>query len=184
MTEDRLLIARAVRGEPDALDALAALHRPGVVRTATHVLGDRDLADDVAQDVFLRMQAHLPDFRGDAELSTWLHRITVNRCLDQLRAQHRQPNIPLWDRLDHPALHLDADSPETIERQQVQAAVHKAIARLPPEQRIAVTLRYLRGCSYEEIAEATNTPVGTVASRVYRALRRLGQDAALQEEIT
>jgi RNA polymerase sigma-70 factor (ECF subfamily) len=172
---ERALIDRAIDGEDQALGVLVAAHRPVVVRTAFHLLGDAELAEDVAQEVFLRLPEALPGFRGDAKLSTWLDRVTLNRCRDQLRRRRRRTldvHTPTAASLlateDHPAHALDTE--------RARAAVLAAVDRLPEDQKEAIMLRYVSDLSYADIARVTSTPQGTVASRVFRGLKRLGED--------
>lgn len=177
MTEERALIARAVEGEPAALDRLASLHRPAVLRTARHILGDPEAAEDVAQEALLRLHASLPGFRGDAELSTWLYRVTLNLCRDQLRRRrHLSLDAPGPEARSARGARVSPDPDRRLDRERARAVVRAALERLPEEQREAVTLRYLHDLPYDEIARATGAPPGTVASRVFRALKRLGEE--------
>lgn len=177
LMDEHALIARAVDGEADALNALAAAHRPAVVRTATHVLGDAEAAEDVAQDVLARMGTALAGFRGDAELGTWLYRMTVNRCKDVLR-RRRHLSMDGGDGAGRAArlVSVEPDPGGAVDAERRRRAVRAAIARLPEEQREVVTLRYLSDLSYAEIARVTRLPHGTVATRVFRGLARLGRD--------
>ena len=175
MNEERLLIERAAGGEPEALDALARRHRPIVRRTALAVLGDEDAADDVAQDAMVRLQASLPGFRGEAELGTWLYRVTLNLCQDQLRSSRRRRHVPLESAGSDPELRREEHPDETVDRERARAAVRAALESLPDDQREVLTLRYLADLPYAEIARILATPQGTVASRAFRALIRLGE---------
>lgn len=177
MSTERALIARAVAGEPLALDQLAASHRPAVLRVARHLLGDPAVAEDVTQDVFVRLQLSLPGFRGDAELSTWMYRITLNLCRDHQRKARRSKvdGRDLDTALTH-APRVDDRREEAIDAERRRDIVRAAIDRLPDDQKEVVLLRYLSDLSYADIARITATPQGTVASRVFRALKRLGQD--------
>lgn len=177
MSEDRGLIVRAVEGDREALDALAARHRPTVLRTARHLLGDAELAEDVTQDVFIRLQASLPGFRGDAELGTWLYRVTLNLCRDQFRRRrHRTVDVDDEGATTRPQLRVVEHPDDAVDVERARSAVRAAIDRLPEDQKEAVMLRFLSDLSYREIARITAVPLGTVASRVFRALKRLGED--------
>ena len=170
-------MARAAGGERQALEALATAHRPSVLRTARHILGDPELAEDVTQDVFVRLQVSLPGFRGEAELSTWLYRVTLNRCRDHLRKRPMRTIDVHESRSDNDRqLRVDERPGEAVDTERARSAVREAIDRLPEEQKKAVMLRYISDLSYAEIARITSTPQGTVASRVFRALKRLGED--------
>lgn len=175
MTQERALIVRAVAGEPEAQNQLASIHRPVVLRTARHILGDDALAEDVTQDVFMRLQSALPGFRGESELGTWLYRVTLNRCRDQLR-RRRHVALDAAGAAPPRELRVETDPLHIIDTQRIREAVRSAIDRLPPDQKEAVVLRYLSDLSYAEIARTTSTPQGTVASRVFRALKALGAD--------
>lgn len=182
MNDERALIVRAVGGERLALDQLASAHRPTVLRIARHILGDPAMAEDATQDVFVRLQLALPGFRGDAELGTWLYRITLNICRDHLRRQRsRKWAAPSRSddetgETERVASGLDPDPAASLDAERARRFVRAAIARLPDDQREAVLLRYVSDLSYAEIAQITSTPPGTVASRIYRALRKLGED--------
>lgn len=177
MSDERALIDLAAGGAPEAFDALVARHRPDVLRTARLLLGDAAAAEDVAQEVFLRMHASLPGFRGDAELSSWLYRVTLNLGRDQLRRLRlRRHDVDLAGAEGAEALRVDATAERAVDVGRAREAVRAALGRLPADQREALTLRYVEGLSYAEIARITGAPLGTIASRVFRALERLGRD--------
>ena len=177
MNDERALIARAAAGERDALHALATAHRPTVLRTASHILGDSEMAEDVTQDVFIRLQSSLPGFRGEAELSTWLYRVTLNLCRDYLKKRRfRTVEVGEARPTEGSPLRVVEHPDERVDAERTRTAVRAAIDRLPDDQREAVMLRYISDLSYAEIARITATPLGTVASRVFRALKRLGSD--------
>jgi len=177
VNDERTLVARAQRGDTVALEELARAHRPVVLRVARHVLGDATLAEDVAQDALMRLQLSLPGFRGEAELGTWLYRITLNLCRNQMRKRR-------VDQLDDQALHVaesgrvtTADSTDrSIDRDRARQAVRAAIDRLPDDQKEVVVLRFMSDLSYADIARITASPPGTISSRLFRALKRLGRE--------
>ncbi len=177
MSQERALIQSAIQGDVSALESLIVRHRPAVLRIARHLLGDAETAEDVAQDAMLRLQSSLPGFRGDAELGTWLYRVTLNLCRDRQRSRRaRAEHIPVTEAVDAPALRTESDSEARVDGERVRAAVRQAIERLPTDQKEVVMLRYIADLSYAEIARITGAPHGTVASRVFRALKRLGED--------
>ncbi|TBR08385.1 MAG: RNA polymerase sigma factor RpoE, partial [Lysobacter sp.] len=130
---------------------------------------------DVAQEVFMRAYRALGNFRGDAQFSTWLHRIAVNTAKNHLVAQNRRPPAGDIDVMDAEQFDMslrlrDNDTPEhELIRQEVEATVMDAVAKLPDELRDAITLREVEGLSYEEIAARMGCPIGTVRSRIFRA---------------
>ena len=177
MSEERALIARAVGGEAEAWDALVSRHRPTVLRTARHLLGDAEAAEDATQDVFVRVYGSLSRFRGDADLGTWLYRVTLNECRDKLRRVRRQAEEVDIDRqAARPELSVEPRPDESLDRRRARDAVRAAIDRLPAEQRDAVLMRFMDDLPYDEIARISGVPHGTVASRVFRGLERIGRD--------
>jgi len=179
VTQERDLVARAARGEREAFETLAAERRASILRMAGHLLGDDALAEDVAQEVLVRMHASLPGFRGDADLGTWLYRVTLNLCRDQARRTSRwRDTVDLGGAdADPPSGLREEPTPDrTVDLERAGSAVRAAIDRLPSEQKEAVLLRYMDDLPYDEIARITGAPAGTVASRVFRALERLGRE--------
>lgn len=177
MINDRTLLSRAAKGESAAFAALAARYRPEVLRTARSVLADTAAAEDVTQETLLRLHTALPGFRGDAELGTWLYRITLNLCRDHMRrVRRRTREIDVHDATAEVGLRIEPDADASLDAERARIAVRAAIARLPAEMREVVELRFIEDLTYAEIALRTGTPQGTVASRVFRALERLGRD--------
>ncbi len=130
---------------------------------------DRNRAEDLAQDVFLRIYRGLPYFRGESRLSTWIYRIVANVCAQE---QTRRPApASLDDDRQQPAL------PAAVDRQfsdlELRERLEKAIARLPANQRLLVAAHYLEGVQYQDLAEALNLPMGTVKTHLYRAKQQL-----------
>lgn len=172
----RELIERAVLGEPGAMDQLAAEYRPVARRTALGILGDPDAAEDVAQEAMIRLHSSLPGFRGDADLGTWLHRVTLNLSYDHLRRlRRRRTDVPITEARTTPDP-VSVDPHRSVDGERAREALRVAIDSLPDGLRETLVLRFVSDLSYAEIARVTGTPEGTVASRIYRALRRLGSD--------
>jgi RNA polymerase sigma-70 factor, ECF subfamily len=162
------LLARLRAGDDAAFEALVATYQHRVFAIALRMLGSRAEAEDAAQEVFLRVHRSIRGFRGDAKLSTWLHAITSRLCLSRLGTGARRHRHDDDDALQHlPA--GDPDAAARLERRELEAALRDAIAELPPERRIVVTLRDVEGLAYEEIAEALGLELGTVRSRLHRA---------------
>ncbi|MGE0438915.1 MAG: RNA polymerase sigma factor [Gemmatimonadales bacterium] len=175
MSNDRALVDRAVGGDAGALESLVVEHRRTALRIATAILGDADLAEDVAQDVMLRMTAALPGFIEGGDLDGWVYRVTVNRSRDHLRGRRRRAgDIPADSAVGHPALASDPRPDAEVDVERARAAMDEALTRLPADQREMIRLRYQVGLAYAEIARVTDTSPGTVASRIFRALKRLG----------
>ncbi len=170
MTEverDEDLVGRHRAGEPDAFTELVRRHQQRVYSLCYRVLGDPDAAADVAQDTFLTVMRKLDGFRGDAAFTTWLHRVAVNACYDELRRKKRRPMLHVADddgleREQGPPISDHADEVAGTRDAQV------ALATIPEEFRVALVLADVHDMAYEQIARVLEVPVGTVKSRVHR----------------
>ena len=140
---------------------------------------DADDADDCLQNTFLKAWRSLENFRGDAQLYTWLYRIATNVCLDFLRSRSRKPTVSLSvedDEGEETQLDVadESQSPELLlERSLTRDAVQRGLQALAPDYRQILLLREIQGLSYEEIADVLRIEVGTVKSRIFRARKRL-----------
>ncbi len=161
-------LARLRAGDAGAFEQLVTLHQHRVFGVAFRMLGNAAEAEEMAQEAFMRAHRSLSEFRGDAKLSTWLYAIVSRLCLSRLasgeRRAGRQGEETLL-RLSDPQGGPDAG----VERAELEAALHHAIAELPEDRRAVVILRDLQGLSYEEIAEALDLELNTVRSRLHRA---------------
>jgi RNA polymerase sigma-70 factor (ECF subfamily) len=166
--DDHDLVERLRAGQPRAFEELVRAYQHRVFGVALRMLGGRADAEDVAQEVFLRVHRAIGEFRGEARLSTWLYGITSNLCLNRLTSADRTRM-----HRDHEAVMRAAsdaaDAASAVERSEVEAALRQAIAELPDDRRIVVVLRDLEGLSYDEIAQALALEPGTVRSRLHRA---------------
>ena len=177
--EEQRLIEAAQRGDVEAFNQLVRLYESRVYNLCYRMLGDADAAADVAQDSFISAYRNLHRFRGGA-FRSWLLRIATNACYDALRARKRRPSVSLDAGQegddDGPAFDIadPGESPDdTALRRELAAAIQQGIDQLPEEQRVVVILSDVQGLAYEEIAEVTNTNLGTVKSRLSRARARL-----------
>jgi RNA polymerase sigma-70 factor (ECF subfamily) len=168
---DRALVEAAAAGSRDAFDELVRRHQVAIVSLARVLTSGRGDAEDLAQEVFVRAWKSLGTFRGDSAFRTWLHRVAINvvrtsqsrtgRWLQMFTdASGEVPDVPSPDEA------VDA----ALARRQV---IERALAALPDDLRVAVTLRDMQGLDYREIAELLNVPIGTVESRIFRARQRL-----------
>lgn len=177
------LVERCLRGDALAFSRLVALHEGMVVNLALRLLGDREDARDLAQDVFLQVYRTLGGFRGRSSLKTWIYRITVNQCRNRQRwwrRRRRDRAMPLEALKPAEEARLPAaidDAPfERVARRETAARVQAALLRLSFDHRSILVLREVEGLSCEEIAGALGLAEGTVKSRLARArdnLRRL-----------
>jgi RNA polymerase sigma-70 factor (ECF subfamily) len=159
LTDEDLVRRFVSDGLSDAVDVLLRRHQDRVLGLAYRILGNRADALDASQEVFVAVFRKAASFRHQSAFTTWLYRLTVNACNDHARRRSRLPQ---------PAEAVDVASPDAIGRADDRIAIAGALARLPLEQRTAVVMRDLLGLSYEEIAEATGSAVGTVKSRISR----------------
>lgn len=169
-TSELSLIQSAASGNLSAFSELVRLYRFRVLRTATGIVGSTEEAEDVAQQVFIRVWNHLTDYDPAGTFASWLYRITVNLSIDALR-KHRH-EAPLPDDLPG-ASHMDPE--DQVLRRDERQRVRAAIARLPDKARAALVLREYEQLSYKEIAETLKIPIGTVMSRLNYARRMLGE---------
>jgi len=165
---ERELVERCRSGDEGAFQELVDRHKDLVFALIARTVQDRSRAEDLAQDVFLRVHRGLPYFRGEARLSTWIYRIVANVCLQD---HGRTPKTAPLDE------ERDARSLSAADRQftdlEVRDRLEKAIARLPANYRLLIAAHYLRGVQYEELAEALQLPLGTVKTQLYRAKQQL-----------
>jgi len=173
---DPHLVDRLRRGDPRAFEELVIAYQHRVFGVALRMLRNRSEAEEIAQEVFLRVHGAVEDFRGEAKLSTWLYAITSRLCLSRLAAGERRVAREGHATLER--LTADVDPAAQLERGELEAALQRAITELPEERRIVVVLRDLEGLPYDEIAEVLDLPVNTVRSRLHRA--RLDLKAKLE----
>ncbi|MFJ8011947.1 RNA polymerase sigma factor SigM [Streptomyces sp. NPDC096339] len=171
---DQELLARHVAGDPDAFGELVRRHRDRLWAVALRTLGDREEAADAVQDALVSAYRAAHTFRGESAVTTWLHRITVNACLDRARKAASRRTAPLDDtdrleRLLEP--HESAEAP--AERQDLHRQLLAALGTLPAEQRAALVLVDMQGYSVAEAAHVLDVPTGTVKSRCARGRAKL-----------
>jgi len=172
---DRELVARVQRGDKAAFDVLVRRHQHRVAGVVSRYIADWSEAQDVAQEAFIRAYRAIGNFRGDAQFSTWLHRIAVNTAKNHLVSLGRRPPMSDID-ADEAGRHAvgerlrDNDTPEReLLRDEIERTVLAAVEALPEELREAITLREVEGLGYEAIASRMQCPIGTVRSRIFRA---------------
>ena len=169
--DERELIERCRSGDDTAFAELVDRYKDLVYGLIYRMVRDRGLADDLAQDVFLKVHRGLPYFRGEARLSTWIFRIVQNVCV-QSRTSWR-PDVPLEDGHDDRPPQQVGSVDQAFGAIEDRDRLDKALAQLPPNYRMLVVAHYMRGVQYESLAEAINLPLGTVKTHLYRAKRRL-----------
>ena len=167
-SRDAHLVRLTTAGDLGAFEQLVELHRDVVVRVAARIVGSQD-AEDVSQDAFLRAFHRLEHFRGEAPFQSWLLRIAHNAALDHLGRRRAEPVDPeALDDSEETSQRLPAERLEVRERIE---RLERKLRGLSPQHRVVLVLRDAEGLSYEEIAEITSTPLGSVKGRLFRARR-------------
>jgi RNA polymerase sigma factor (sigma-70 family) len=171
--EDHELLQLHVAGNPDAFGQLVKRHRDRLWAVAIRTLGDPDEAADALQDAFISAFRRADSFRGDAKVTTWLHRIVVNACLDRIRRRQVRAADPLPEEEDRTAELAGPVEDDPAERRERQVDVLNALRQLNPDQRSALVLVDMEGYSIEEAAAILNCAPGTVKSRCARGRAKL-----------
>ena len=166
---ERELVERCRRGDEGAFQELVDRYKALVFALIARTVQDRSRAEDLAQDVFLRIHRGLPYFRGEARLSTWIYRIVANVC-----AQPRSSSAAVVSFDDDNLAERATAAPDRrFGDLELRDRLEKAIARLPPHYRLLIAAHYLDGVQYEDLAEALALPLGTVKTHLFRAKQQL-----------
>ena len=183
--DERELIIRAGRGDAYAFEQLMAAHENRMYAVALRMCGNREDAQDCLQEAMIRVFRAISGFKGQSSFSTWVYRITMNSCLDELRRRKSRAAVSLDSMLESGFAPSDeSDTPEESSlRSEQKRALEKAIAQLPEDMRAAIVLRDIQGCSYDEIARALDANVGTIKSRISRGREKLRAVLSEQPEL-
>lgn len=172
---DAALLSLARADDARAFEALVVKYQRRVARLASRYVRSAPEIEEIVQEVFIRAHRGLASFKGDSKFSTWLYRITVNFCLNHIDRQKRSPLVALdtqsdepdWDGRPEPA--TDEDPERQLLAKQIAQTVESALADVNADGREALLLFEDEGLSYQEIAERTGVPIGTVRARIFRA---------------
>ena len=178
---DQGLIEKACQGDLTAFRAIVDEHKQTVFRIAFDMTGNRHDAEDISQEVFLKAYRSLGSFRGDAKMSTWLYRITVNACYDHrsTRAWTSMKPTELSEEHERPPLfheHSSNNPESSAEGSVMQRHINDALKKLTPRERSIFVMRHYSDLPLKEIAEVLKISEGTVKSMLFRALKRLQQE--------
>lgn len=182
---ERALIDRAGRGDPSAFEQLLSAQEGRMYAVALRMCGNREDAQDCMQEAMIRIYRAISTFKGQSSFATWVYRITMNSCLDELRRRKARTSTSLDAMLENgfsPSDEYDTPEHHSLQAEQ-RRLLEKAIAALPEDMRAAIVLRDIQGCSYDEIAEALDTNVGTIKSRISRGRERLRNVLSQQPEL-
>jgi RNA polymerase sigma-70 factor (ECF subfamily) len=167
---DPILVKRAKDGDRRALETLCERHAPRVEKLALHVLRDPEDARDASQETLAKLCTRIGQFRGDAQFSTWLHRLTLNACRDVANRQRARACEPL---LEDRRAATDGDPAREADRTELRSELNRCLAELAPDQARVVVLKDALGLSFDEIAAASGMPVGTAKCYAHRGRNRL-----------
>jgi len=174
---DGRVIEACQQGDRAAFQLLFETYKDRVFSIAVYSSGgDRAIADDVTQQIFLKLFTAIGQFRGDSEFTTWLYRLVINACLDERRRRKRW--LPWGESVALTNPSEKKPQEQRFARLEVTAAVQQAIAELKPKFRLPILLKYVEGLSYEEIASVMGCSKGTVASRLNRGHSQLAKRLA------
>ena len=180
MEEDFELLAKFKKGDQHAFELLVRKYKTTVFNTIYSIMGNAQEADDIAQEVFLKVYTKADSFKGESSFSTWLYRITVNRCVDELRRRknkiisyeiefNQEEKLKLKDVLAS----RENDITEKLRRKELQDIIQKAMNSLPEKYRIILTLKEIEGLSYKEISQIMKISLAKVKIWLFRARQKL-----------
>lgn len=183
--EENDLIQRASGGDPQAFNTLLGQYESRIYAVAVRTCGNAEDAKDCLQETMLRIYKSISGFKGQSSFSTWVYRIAMNTCLDELRKRKSRPSASLDALVDEgwsPSSQDEGPERHAIRRER-RAALMRIIGELPEDMRAAVVLRDIQNLSYEEIAEALDVNVGTIKSRISRGREKLREKIAANPEL-
>ena len=179
---EEILLERVSAGDSQALAELYDRFSGMLLGLATKILGDRSDAEDVLQEVFVQVWRQAGRYRrGRSSVSTWLVLITRSRSIDRLRSRNVKRRTALAAHREEPSAHTSPEGVRIVLRDERRKRLSGALAELPEKQRKVLEMAYYQGLTQREIAEATETPLGTVKTRTLLAMRKLRQ--TLEDEI-
>lgn len=181
---EKALAAQALAGSAEAFRGLVELYQRPILSFVTRMVGNAELADDLAQDVFLRAWRHLADYDPARKFSSWIFKIAHNRTIDQLRRQKLRRTVSLGDPDDDdddgmgqvPAPEEGSSPLRQAESAELQRLVQEAIADLRPSYREILLLRFEQDLQYDEIAVVLGIALGTVKVQLHRARKALARE--------
>ncbi len=170
---ERALVERCRAGDQGAFQELVDRYKDLVFALIARTVQDRSRAEDLAQEVFLRVHRGLPYFRGEARLSTWIYRIVANVCVLEHAKAPRTLSLDAMQDGASRAPALPSSKDRRFGDLELRDRLEKAIARLPANYRLLIAAHYLQGVQYEDLAEALDLPLGTVKTQLHRAKQQL-----------
>jgi RNA polymerase sigma-70 factor (ECF subfamily) len=172
VTKDIELVKESLNGNNEAFREIVNRYQKMVARTVKGMLGDSAFAEDIGQEVFIKLYYSLSEFRGEAKLSTYIQKIAVNLTLNEIKRRKRFFSM-FSQKANNEMYEFEIADNNTEERNEASELVNKALMAMDPKFRIIVTMRMLQGYSTKETAEILDLPLGTVLSRLSRAQEQL-----------
>lgn len=173
---DEDLMNRCREGDMGAFELIVLRYKDAIFNLIYHFVADYHRAQDISQETFLRVLKNVDRYKSRNRFKTWLYRIAVNLCKNELRNRSRRKTLSL----DNPAVDIESLSrnyytppDEAYEKEELRELVKDAVGSLPEDQRMAIIMREYQGLSYEEIASALNCSLGAVKSKIYRARQNI-----------
>ncbi len=177
VTTDEQMVERALSGDPEAFGEIVRRWERRIFALAFGMLGREEDARDATQETFLAAFRNLRGFRGEAKVSSWLHRIAVNQCITRQRRAKVRSETALEDEAEKNAavfaLPPDVSPARAAEHREASSAVRKAVCALPADLRQVVVMKEFEELTFQEISDVLDVPLSTVKSRLYTALRQL-----------
>jgi RNA polymerase sigma-70 factor (ECF subfamily) len=171
-TDENELIKASINGDKFAFSEIMDRYRKLVARTVKGMLGDSVFAEDIGQEVFIKLYHSLPEFRGEAKLSTYIQKIAINLTLNEIKRRKRF--FSMFSQKGNSEMYeFEVADVDNQEKREATDIVNRALMSLDPKFRIIVSMRMLQGYSTKETAEILNLPLGTVLSRLSRAQEQL-----------
>jgi RNA polymerase sigma-70 factor (ECF subfamily) len=171
-SDENELVKSSLEGDKNAFGEIVKRYQGMVARTVKGMLGDTVFAEDIGQEVFINLYNSLPEFRGEAKLSTYIQRIAVNLTLNEIKRRKRF--FSMFSQKGNSEMHeFEIADQDDAERKDAKEIVSKALMKMEPRFRIILTMRMLQGYSTKETAEILDLPLGTVLSRLSRAQEQM-----------
>lgn len=172
---DEHLIKKVIRGESNAYAVLVDRYKHMVFTLALRILKNREDAEEIAQDTFLKAYLALKDFKGDSKFSTWLYKIAYYRSLDYLKKNRRQVETTSIDISEEYNIAAMDDALDGLEAKERKELIKRAIQKLPADDSVLITLYYFETLSLNEISKVMGIPANTIKVRLFRGRKRLAK---------
>ena len=188
--DEQALLERIRNGDDSGFEQIVQQHTGNIIGLAWRLVGNREEAEDLAQEAFLRLHRSLPEFRGESRISTWLYRTTTRLAIDHLRRERLKRKLFFFrkdDDMPDPAdLAKDTrnDPGRELLAQEAMQSLRKSLGKLSSRQQVIFTLRHYEGLSLKEIAEHLDLEIGTVKAHLHRAVTQMRRDLADYREGT